>query len=64
MMPDAHYTTIELSKAMSSLVKFLKFTGEDETMFSNMKLPTLDTELWIENGQISFSYYEKPTVGN
>ena len=63
-MPDAHYTTVEIAKAMCSLVTFLKFTGEDESMFPNSRLPTLDTELWVENGLIKYSFYEKPTVGN
>ena len=49
---------------MCSLVKFLKFTGEEESMFQTKKLPTLDTELWILNGRVMFSYFEKPTVGN
>ena len=63
-IPDSRYTTNEITKAMCSLVSFLKFTGEEESMFPSRKLPTLDTELWLENGQIMFSYFEKPTVGN
>ena len=34
-------------------------------MFEGMKLPTLDTSLWVENNRsIKYSFYEKPTVGN
>ena len=63
-MADTHYTTTELAKAMCSLVTFLNFTGEDESQFPGKRLPTLDTELWMENGQILHSFFEKPTVGN
>ena len=42
----------------------MNFTGEDETMFKTKKLPTLDTELWFEDGQIKHQFFEKPTVGN
>ena len=63
-MSDAHYTTTELAKAMSSLVTFLNFTGEDESQFPGERLPTLDTELWMENKQIMYSFFEKATVGN
>ena len=58
-------TTEELTKAMTSLVSFLDFTGEDTTMFPTNKLPTLDTEIWEEkDSKVKFSFYEKPTVGN
>ena len=42
---DLRRTTTELTKAMSSVVSFLKFEGEDQDMFSDSKLPTLDTAL-------------------
>ena len=42
---DANYTTTLVTKAMCSLVNFLKFIGEDESMLESRKLPTLDTEL-------------------
>jgi len=63
-MSDVHYTNVEVSKAMCSLVQFLRFTGEDESMFPAGRLPSLDTELWIEDGEVMFSFFEKPTVGN
>ena len=49
---------------MCSLVPFLRFTGEDASMFLNNRLPTLDTEIWMEKGQVLHAFYEKPTVGN
>ena len=58
------YTTREITKAMCSLVGFLKFTGEECGMFTDKKLPTLDTSLWVKDGRIEFQFYEKPTVGN
>ena len=43
---DQARTTEEFVKAMSSLVEFLEFEGEESGMFENNKLPTLDTEIW------------------
>ena len=57
-------TTRELTKAMTSIVSFLEFTGEDQSMFDSQRLPTLDTEIWDHKGEIKYSFYEKPTVGN
>ena len=60
-LSDAHYTTTQIAAAICSLVTF---TGEDDSMFSNRRLPTLDTELWMKEGKVMVSFYEKPTVGN
>ena len=57
-------TTREMTKALCSLTDFLRFTGEDCTMFVDNTLPTLDTSLWVINGQIKHKFFEKPTVGN
>ena len=57
-------TTREITKAMCSMTSFLRFTGEDVSMFDGGVLPTLDTSLWIENGLIKFMFFEKPTIGN
>ena len=56
---DAARTTRELVKAMNSLVSFLQFEGEDASMFSSKKLPTLDTQLWVDQTgrQIRFEFY-------
>ena len=61
---DVTRTTKVITKAMCSLMSFLKFTGEDCTDFPDETLPTLDTTLWIENNIIMHKFYEKPTVGN
>ena len=63
---DSERTTEQISRAMCSLVDFLVFTGEDETMFENGRLPTLDVELWIDegSGKVLHSFYEKPTCPN
>ena len=57
-------TTREVTKAMCDLTDFLKFTGEDCSDFSDNTLPTLDTTLWVHEGQIKYKFFEKPTVGN
>ena len=39
---DQERTTLELVKAMSSIFDFIQFEGEDPTMFSDLRIPTLD----------------------
>ena len=63
---DQERTVKEMVKAMSSLVSFLTFEGESSEMFQNGRLPTLDTEIWVDQstGKISYSFYEKPMCPN
>ena len=51
---------------MSSLVEFLNFEGEESSMFENNRLPTLDTELWIdpESGLLKYCFFEKKMCPN
>ena len=55
---------MEVAKAMSSLVQYLKFEGEDAEMFSSNELPTLDTSIWWTGERLMFRFFEKPTVPN
>ena len=57
-------TIREMIKAMCSLTDFLRFTGEDCSMFCENNLPTLDTAIWLEKGKVMHKFFEKPTVGN
>ena len=63
---DDERTTRELVSAMSSLIDFLRFEGEEAGMFENFRLPTLDTELWVceKTGVIKHAFFEKPTCPN
>ena len=63
-LTDQQRTSRELTKMMSSLCYFLRFTAEESSMFSCNTLPTLDTRIWEEEGMIRYAFYEKPTVGN
>ena len=65
-LTDQQRTTIELVSAMSSLVSFLAFEGEDSSMFSNARLPTLDCEIWVDenSGLLMHSFYEKKMCPN
>ena len=63
-MTNEQRTTAVFAKVMSSLITFLNFTGEEKSMFPDNTLPTLDTALWLNEGRISFKFYEKPTVSN
>ena len=63
-LSDFHRTMREVTKAMSSLISFIQFEGEEQGMFPGNKLPTLDTAIWWENGKLFYEFYEKPTVPN
>ena len=65
-LTDQARTTAEFSKAMSSLVNYLEFEGEESGMFHNNRLPTLDTEIWWDevSKNIKYSFYEKPMCPN
>ena len=45
---------------MNSIMKGMRFTMEIGEDFKDNSLPTLDTRLWMEEGRIRYSYYEKP----
>ena len=51
-----------VNKIMDGIYSDLKFTTETGEEFENGRLPTLDMEMWIENGRILYSYYEKPVA--
>ena len=46
--------------AMNSVNDDLKFTTEAPEEFSRKRLPTLDFVIWMVNGILYHSYYEKP----
>ena len=49
----------ECIKAMNSINQDLTFTVEWAGEFDNSRLPTLDFSMWIEQGLICHTYYEK-----
>ena len=49
----------ECLKAMNSINSDLTFTVEWAGEFSNKRLPTLDFSMWIEQGLIRHTFYEK-----
>ena len=61
---DQARTTEELIKAMSHLVNFLEFEGEESGMFQDSKLPTLDTNIWWDGKSIKYEFYEKKMCPN
>ena len=61
---DQARTTAELAKAMSSLVSFLTFEGEESGQFHSNKLPTLDTAIWWSGDKLEFEFFEKETSPN
>ena len=54
-------TASVLGEMMNCVMPELKFTTETHEDFQDKTLPTLDTQLWVnEEGYIRYSYYEKP----
>ena len=64
-LSDESRTTREFIKAKSSILEFLQFEGEDSSMFTDSRLPTLDSAIWVtEYGLIAYTFYEKPMCPN
>ena len=63
-MSDTHRTMLEVTMAMSSLISFIQFEGEEPGMFAGEKLPTLDTSIWWDGSRLVYEFFEKPTVPN
>ena len=61
---DSYRTMTELTKAMSSLISYIEFEGEEPGMFTDNKLPTLDTAIWWNGSCFLYEFWEKPTVPN
>ena len=50
---------------MNDVFPFLRFTTEIGDDFPNGRLPSLDTEIWVEGKRkILFAFYEKPMATN
>ena len=64
-LSDEARTTRELTKAKSSIIELLSFEGEDSSMFSNARRPTLDTLFYLgTDGTILHSFFGKPMCPN
>ena len=63
---DQKRTTDQMVLAMSSIIEFLQFEGQEGVMFCDGKLPTLDASIWVDeiSGKVLYSFYEKPTCPN
>ena len=57
-------TSRTILESMNSAMGFLTFTKESPEDFVNRKLPTLDIEIWLENLQIWYQFYQKPMSNN
>ena len=54
------HTKDEVAKMMGSVFSGLKFTTESQHEFTNLRMPTLDTEMWMtESGEIRYAFYRK-----
>ena len=56
---DQRRTTDQLVTAMSSIVDFLEFEGEESGMFASNRLPTLDALIWVceKSGLVKFIFF-------
>ena len=60
-LPDnVRMAKVCLTTAMNSINKDLKFTTEAPEDFDNNRLPTLDFMIWMVDGMIYHTYFEKP----
>ena len=59
-LPDLTRMSRECNLAMNNINPDLKFTVETELDYVEMRLPSLDFYMWVEDGLIHHSYYEKP----
>ena len=57
--PDDARNTNLLLEAMNTIMDFLTFTGESPSDFSDNRLPTLDCAIYVKNGTIFHSFFEK-----
>ena len=49
---------------MNDVLSFLNFTSEIHEDFEDNKLPSLDTNIWVEDLRILFEHFEKPMNTN
>ena len=49
-----------LNNIMNSIHTNLRFTMETPENFKDQKLPALDTQVWLEDNKLIYSFYEKP----
>ena len=57
-------TSNVLIPSMNSVLSFLNFTSEIHEDFEDNKLPSLDTNIWVEGLTILFEHYGKPMSTN
>ena len=55
-------TARTLKGIMNSIHPELVCTSEVGEEFEDGRLPTLDTNVWIEDGRVKYSFFEKPTA--
>ena len=61
--PQRMTTNIPI-ELMNKILRNLVFTGEDHEMFRSCDLPTLDTSLFVKEGEVLYRFLEKDTCGN
>ena len=45
-------------------MNFLRFTQEIGEDFPDLKLPSLDTTIWVERNRILFKFFSRPMATN
>ena len=60
--PKDKRTLRELRKMANSLESDIRMKEGAASNHATGKLPMLDVQMWVENGKIAYSFYEKPMV--
>ena len=63
-VPPQRMTTNILIELMNKILRNLVFTGEDHEMFRSCDLPTIDTALFVKEGEVLYRSFEKDTCRN
>ena len=57
-------TANRILESMNSIMNFLRFTQEIGEDFPDLRLPSLDTTIWVERNRILFKFFFKPMATN
>ena len=61
MITPTRKTLQEMGKVYNCIKPHLRFTLECAEDYENLRLPTLDCEIWLEGKKVKTNYYQKPT---
>ena len=57
-------TANRIPESMKSIMNFIRFAQEIVEDFPDLRLPSLDTTIWLERNRILFKFFSKPMATN